>query len=125
MNLMTEEEARARWCPFARVPLYAAQPVQEESPTAANRAPPGANDATRAGVERETRCLGAGCMAWRWAPAPLFVKARDAFTEAQTEGLRIMELRDGPGVMLGVPADDPVLLAEPQRGSCGLAGRGA
>lgn len=97
MNLMTEEEARARWCPFARVPLYAAQPVQEESPTAANRAPPGASDSTRAGVDRETRCLGGECMAWRWEPLASIVDSQR---------------------LLGEPI-------EPKRGSCGLAGRRA
>jgi hypothetical protein len=45
---MTEEEAAQRWCPFARVPA-----------TAVNRVPGGQ-------AHPAARCLGSGCMAWRW-----------------------------------------------------------
>jgi hypothetical protein len=54
---MTEEEAKRKWCPFARTA-----------------------DAEVAGYNRtgvlganldDVKCLGSDCMAWRWMPRPL------------------------------------------------------
>lgn len=48
---MTEEEAKTKWCPFARV-----------DSTAANRPNPGPNCDVTAGWPP---CIGSACMAWR------------------------------------------------------------
>ena len=53
---MTEEEAKSKWCPFARVKLYT---VSAEP--AANRKPNGE-------LPRQTLCVASTCMAWRWTP---------------------------------------------------------
>ena len=51
---MTEQEAKAKWCPFARV-----------DSTGSNRPNPGPNADTQAGWPP---CIGSACMAWRWDP---------------------------------------------------------
>ena len=61
---MTEDEAKTKWCPFARV----AGPVQSKAEGVSyNRWPP--SDGTMKTMLRETptaRCIGSRCMAWRW-----------------------------------------------------------
>ena len=51
---MTEEEARTKWCPFARVAIE-----WQASIGSANR---GAADDEKP----LTRCIGSACMAWRF-----------------------------------------------------------
>jgi hypothetical protein len=53
---MTEDEAKTKWCPWARLGL--------NQDVAVNRlidAVAGGED----GVYDNTRCIGSGCMAWR------------------------------------------------------------
>lgn len=45
-----EDEAKTKWCPFGRLS------VTDEP--AANR--------WGNGSDQETKCIGSGCMAWRW-----------------------------------------------------------
>lgn len=63
---MTEEEAKTKWCPFARVGVRwmdsQAESLADLAAIAVNR---GENADTR------SRCLGSACMAWRWEPVPL------------------------------------------------------
>lgn len=47
---MTEEEAKARWCPFARVGHGNRMAVHLD--------------------ERDAMCRGSACMAWRWVEWP-------------------------------------------------------
>jgi hypothetical protein len=47
----TEEQAKAKWCPFARVQFYARDDGQNP---AVNR------------PECNVNCIGSECMAWRW-----------------------------------------------------------
>lgn len=54
---MTEEEAKTKWCPFARV-----------DSTAANRPNPGPNCDVTAGWPP---CIGSACMAWRVLGEPI------------------------------------------------------
>lgn len=59
---MTEEDAKTKWCPFARVPTGAPSMVTEGQPIiAANRLP----DGHALGC-----CFASGCMAWRWIHVP-------------------------------------------------------
>lgn len=92
---MTEEEARLRWCPFARVG--------------------GGRDAGMATVNRphytsdsftkdRTRCYASDCMAWRWTKRP--VAARGA----------------GYDLNGSIRRSIPAAPAEPGQGFCGLAG---
>lgn len=53
--LTTEEEAKTKWCPFARVAVDA-----RGASVSVNRHLEGAI------TQRETRCLTSACMAWRW-----------------------------------------------------------
>ena len=45
--LVTEEQARKLWCPFAMVGMSRAMPA-------------------KGGGEECTRCIASECMAWRW-----------------------------------------------------------
>ena len=59
---MTEEEAKQRWCPQTRVSLY-------HRSTDANRMArygSGVDSEDMQAFQAATRCLGSGCMAWRW-----------------------------------------------------------
>lgn len=55
---MTEEEAKAKWCPFAR------QMVQIDSKGTTN-GPIAIGSANRFAAAEGSLCFGAGCMAWR------------------------------------------------------------
>lgn len=56
--MMTEDEAKTKWCPFARV---------------WDGAPPGAaavnrkNSTPRSKPDADCLCIASGCAAWRWA----------------------------------------------------------
>lgn len=51
--LLTEEEAKTKWCPEVRTGVHAGA-----SAVAVNR--------SYVDVTEETRCIGSACMAWRW-----------------------------------------------------------
>lgn len=57
MMVMTEEEAKTKWCPFTR------------AGTAQRLAP--VNRDISADVDSLTRCIGSACMAWRTCDGPL------------------------------------------------------
>lgn len=50
---MTEGEARAKWCPFART-------ARDDKPVSVDR------DRDGAVVNRKHTCIASACMAWRW-----------------------------------------------------------
>jgi hypothetical protein len=80
---MTEEEAKTRWCPFARVasPLCVTKPgstVEDWIGVAgANRAAHSdrvnAKGATSLSNPESARCIGSACMAWREVIPPEIV----------------------------------------------------
>ncbi len=54
---ITPEEARTKWCPFARV----IDNATSHSTPAVNR------PAEEHFIQQHSRCLADGCMAWRWS----------------------------------------------------------
>lgn len=54
---MTEDEAKTKWCPMVRVEMVAG--------IAVNRHVADVPD-TLDGTYDETRCIGSGCMMWKW-----------------------------------------------------------
>jgi hypothetical protein len=96
--MYVEEDAKARWCPFARV-------LEGEAP--------GAAGVNRSGPSASYNCVGATCMAWRIGELAKkkiqsTVPGGDTFwvdvAEAQYKGRPALETRDA-------------------RGYCGLAGK--
>lgn len=107
---MTEEEAKTKWCPFAR--------------------------SHWSGVERAidptVSCLGSGCMSWRTVPPPPFPGVSAKVTAFIAEGKKInairehrldtgLSLRGAKDALEGIFAN---LTTPPvPRGYCGLAGK--
>jgi hypothetical protein len=71
MNMLTEDEAKAKWCPFVRIDAYPRGLGVGAAP-AVNRAHEMNGDFTT--VEPKCRCIGSACMAWRREP-PVIVPA--------------------------------------------------
>lgn len=96
---MIEEEAKSKWCPFARWKFS----TLSGSP-ASNREGGPADDGSADNVwlHKGTRCLGSACMAWRGSETAAFV--RRAETEFRRSGRTLK------------PAGDDI------DGYCGLAG---
>lgn len=57
---MTEEEAKTKWCPFARVSCASGP---ETGNHAANRTPTGLHN--ESSLSSGSFCIGSACMAWR------------------------------------------------------------
>src|ERR1700742_1156348 len=57
---MTEDEAKAKWCPFSRVVTHGAV-INRDNP----------DDGQITNADAATRCMGRECMAWRWDFADL------------------------------------------------------
>ncbi len=122
--LLREDEARQRWCPHARIPLYAAKPAEVESPASANRPMPGTDAHVLESIDRATRCISSGCMAWRWEPMRRVAVAKGSLTDEDRRALaeagpsgtyiEVVPMQDGPG-----PLPEPM----PRYGYCGLAGK--
>ncbi len=55
---MTEDEAKTKWCPFARE-RFEVHDLGQIAITALNRL-------DDEGCEGLSRCIGSECMAWRW-----------------------------------------------------------
>lgn len=90
---MTEDEARTRWCPFARI-------ADGEPPVAVNRPEPYGD---------VPKCLGSFCMAWRWddIPNPEYDRQRHVFQ----------------GGLYPIPLAPPMTVKSDTDGHCGLPGR--
>jgi hypothetical protein len=98
--MMTEEEAKTKWCPNARIAMIA---HGESVSCASNRdisllvAPNSFDPATDV-----TKCLASGCMAWRWIDNEL--------------GYDPEYRRRNPSCVERLPLEN-------RRGFCGLAGK--
>lgn len=91
--MLTEEDAKTKWCPFARE-----ADSRDEDGVAANRTISG---------KPMTMCIGSSCMAWRW---------RDILKEDGS--VTLVDEVYGSGGWSGRPDQKP----EHRRGYCGLAG---
>lgn len=119
--MLTEEEARERWCPHARAAFYPPHAEAVESAAAINRATPDPApkfDAYRDNVQMATRCLGALCMAWRWAALP-----RTVMAAGLTEAERAVLAATRPTGYIEYRSDDEKPRPLPCHGYCGLAGK--
>jgi hypothetical protein len=70
---MTPDEARTKWCPFARVGLIVPDTPGAAHPEfAINRyvAATVAGKALQVGVAQGASCIADACMAWRWIVSP-------------------------------------------------------
>lgn len=99
---MTEDEAKTKWCPMARV-----------DSTAANR-----GDQYGFQIDRDPCCIGSACMAWRWSEP----KRTLAFLEAVKTH---MQGQAKPNFNTAVQAVFAETGGQFERveGGCGLAGR--
>jgi len=89
---MTEDEARTKWCPFARVLSSLSNGHVVIAAAAGNRA----NGLTGGGLNPSAaRCIASDCMAWRW---------HDGGT---SEGGRDLSRTFGRCGLAGGAADDP------------------
>lgn len=82
--VMDEQEALQRWCPFSRVALIEGMSANRTSSL---------GKGGYADIAEETRCLGSGCMAWRWT-----------------------DIHNAQGQRIPMPQGNP-------DGCCGLAGK--
>lgn len=60
MTLLTEQEAKERWCPYAHALFFAERKDKPDALLSENRDFAGRGHKTCC-------CLASGCMAWRWA----------------------------------------------------------
>lgn len=113
---MTEDEAKEKWCPWARYETGQGrtanrwrQSLPENEPHALNPVP--------------CRCIASACMAWRWTPITMTDEHIAAVKKAAIDlddksASRVKASRD--------VADNPEkydLPTKPFRGFCGLAGK--
>lgn len=115
--ILTEEEARKKWCPFARDILSAggnraayggagAEPDSEEC-----------HEEYEAEMADQYPCLASACMAWRRVPID-DMRERELWSKSQNK--RVSSATGDDGEWRLVNPDEP---APPARGFCGLAGR--
>ena len=93
--MLTEDDAKTKWSPFARVALGWAEGVQAVG-AAVNRSPDWHPLAT------QSNCIGSACMAWRWN------MEWESATEEGHGGDLVVRLKRRRG--------------DPKTGYCGLAG---
>lgn len=58
-----EEQARKKWCPFARTVAFESQTDVSESAGTFNRP----WEVEEGGAKTDCLCIASDCMAWRWA----------------------------------------------------------
>lgn len=82
---MTEEDAKTKWCPFTRL-------IADNGGLTANRSD---------SLPDITRCMGSGCMAWRWDAEWDFNTAAPMGPDYER---RAMALRSGYCGLAGKPS---------------------
>lgn len=114
---MTEDEAKTKWCPFARVRLHTRAPT---GPTAYHIVPnqPSFNRTLLEGDSSEGgyagSCIGSICMAWRWMAAP---------GPTKIEAIKAYRAETGADLRASKDYVDAHWVEPHSQGYCGLAGR--
>ena len=93
---MTEQEAKTKWCPFARIPV-----IGDRADVTCNRA--------NADADKYANCIGSRCMAWRWmsfTPHATFPASSKAIAEDHVAQIEKHDIGAAPQI----------------GGYCGLAG---
>lgn len=86
--MMTETEAKTKWCPFARLVLANDASKVELNQTAFNRVCK--NDGTP--LSAPVQCIASACMAWRW------IESEHEYAVTDSEQI---ESPDRPGWIIG------------------------
>ena len=74
----TEDEAKTKWCPFARVPVVDAHGNVPTGAAIVNRHSSGVRAVG-------SHCIGSACMAWRWDAKQLVWQYRPTDKPARPE----------------------------------------
>ena len=117
--LVTEEEAKERWCPFARAPgRMLGRRENGDSMDVVGFCPQNRGYATGVPLDN-CRCIASQCMAWRWQPLqadqPFMDAVKARMEEAGEPMSKATKYVRAHLAELGLPD-------KPYRGICGLAG---
>ena len=117
--MFTENEAKQRWCPFARISTH--------SDTAKNRYP---FDTDYSEKKSFACCIASDCMAWRRVPVDVRVaEAWDIVPNDFLLGIKMYRAATGSSLADSkhwadaVKRGDELRPADSERGFCGLAGK--
>src|ERR1700753_3077279 len=112
---MTEDEAKTKWCPFARSMISIENRGNPLAVASANRFP-----GDTSGSEKGSLCVASGCMAWRCFPREDGESLLDAIRRHRAE--HNSELRVAKDYVEAHPEYRRTSNALPQ-GYCGRAGK--
>jgi hypothetical protein len=90
---MTEDEAKTKWCPMARVSLPHADECGWQGP--ANR------DPYKSSTYNGANCIGSECMAWRWGER--LESEREAYMRGTDLRRTLQSTTDGYCGLVGKP----------------------
>lgn len=65
--MLTEAEAKERWCPFARVVVRPTQEISGRQVVFQDCVSINRFEEADPGLPSGAKCIGSQCMAWRWA----------------------------------------------------------
>lgn len=102
---LTEEEAKTKWCPFARVVGVFAAGNEPAVPGHNRTVFSSKGSAVEQKSPAPASCIASGCMAWRWSF--IFVNADGMEINADTLGMFAECTKEGAA----------------RKGFCGLAGK--
>ena len=105
--LLTEDEAKTKWCPFANCSGIANVPGLPQYEARGNRIGFPWTDAPDF-VMAQVRCIASGCMAWRWVDSVVRHKKTGALHNE---------------AVMKYPGAEETYERLPERGFCGMAGR--
>lgn len=122
---MTEDEARTKWCPFARVAMdYHEGPNRFIVGFNRDMLGPESYDPDDQNFSYEpTRCIGSACMAWRWLPLMADEAFKNAIIKAVVDIDDKSENKTRATRHVMTHRAEYGLPEKPFAGYCGLAGK--